>query len=46
MRLIDADAFKIFFTNVPEDAHQESYIKGVEAVLDAIETAPTVEIKE
>ena len=42
MRLIDADAFEVFFLNVPDDAHPESYVRGVESVLDAVEEAPTV----
>ena len=43
MRLIDADAFEVFFSSVPEDVHPESYVRGMQSVLEAIDASPTVQ---
>ena len=46
MRLIDADQFNQFIIDVPEDVFDAcSFARGVEAVLDQIREAPTIEIR-
>ncbi len=41
-RLIDAEPFEVFMTNY-KGYDMESYMAGVEAVLEAIDNAPTIE---
>ena len=46
MRLIDAERFDVFDAVKPEKYDIESFMAGMEAVLDAIKCAPTIEPKQ
>ena len=43
MRLIDADAFEVVTTKIPDGMNTESYIAGMDFVLNKIDDAPTIE---
>lgn len=43
MRKIDADAFEVVTTNVPDGFDPESYIAGMNMVLEKLAAAPTVD---
>lgn len=43
MRLIDADRFEAFCYDVPMDVEADSFMRGVEFVLDKIDAAPTIQ---
>lgn len=38
MRLIDADAFDVILTVIPDDVDMESYIRGMDYILDKIDS--------
>lgn len=42
MRLIDADEFEVVGTKVPEGMDPESYMAGMDLVLNKIDNAPTI----
>lgn len=44
MRLIDADRFEAFCYDVPMDVDADSFMRGVEFVLDIIDDQPTLDI--
>lgn len=43
MRLIDADIFEVVGTKIPEGMDPESYMAGMDFVLNKIDDAPTIE---
>lgn len=42
MRLIDADAFDVILTVIPDDVDMESYIRGMDYILDKIDNMQTI----
>ena len=46
MRPIDADAFEVVATKIPDGMDAESYMAGMDFVLAKIDNAPTVEERE
>lgn len=42
MRLIDADEFEVVTTKIPDGMDAESYMAGMDFVLNKIDDAPTV----
>lgn len=43
MRLINADEFDVILTVIPDGVDIESYIMGMEYILDKIDSLPTIE---
>lgn len=43
MRLIDADTFEVVITKIPDGMDTESYVAGMDFVLNKIDDAPTIE---
>lgn len=43
MRLIDADTFEVVTTKIPDGMDAESYMAGMDFVLNKIDDAPTIE---
>lgn len=42
MRPIDADTFDVILTVIPDDVDMESYIRGMDYILDKIDSLPTI----
>ncbi len=43
MRLVDADEFEVVGTKIPDGMDAESYMAGMDFVLNKIDDAPTIE---
>ena len=46
MRLIDADMFEVITTKIPDGMDAESYMAGMDFILNKIDNAPTIEPNE
>lgn len=45
MRLIDADMFEVVTTKIPDGMDAESYMAGMDFILNKIDDAPTIELE-